>query len=243
LTVIVEQVGKYLGKAIEDSMGRPVGKLVGLTADIKDEVAAIQIVHNDGEVVQHSINFVTVLEDRLILQSTWRVEAEDLRREHDIIARRRQALDLLLKDGDIDQSEFEQLRSTYESLDKEIKEKSETLIDTLKRMESKLDEQISDLQSALTNNKMLYSSSEISERIYQEVTESIRSGLDTARKERKDIANIMDYQKSKETAEPPQIPQITASPLENKDQNLPQEQPQTAPSNVVVIKINEISKT
>jgi len=238
--VIVEQVGKYLGKTIEDSMGRPVGKFVGLTADIKDEVTAIQIVHNDGEVVQHSINFVTVLEDRLILQSTWRVEAEDLRREHDIIARRRQALDLLLKDGDIDQSEFEQLRSTYESLDKEIKEKSETLIDTLKRMESKLDQQINDLQSALTNNKMLYSSSEISERIYQEVTESIRSGLDTTRKERKDIANIMDYQKSKETAEPPQI---TASPLENKDQNLPQEPLQTSPSNVVVIKINEISKT
>ena len=87
---------------------------------------------------------------------------------------------------------------------------------------------------------MLYSSSEISERIYQEVTESIRSGLEIARKERKDIANIMDYQKSKETAEPPQI---TASPLENKDQNSPQEQPQTSPSNVVVIKINEISKT
>jgi YesN/AraC family two-component response regulator len=145
-----------------------------------------------------------------------------------------------LKDGDIDQSEFEQLRSTYESLDKEIKEKSETLIDTLKRMESKLDQQISDLQSALTNNKMLYSSSEINEKIYQEVTESIRSGLDTARKERKDIANIMDYQKSKETAEPPQI---TASPLENKDKNSPQEQTKTSPSNVVVIKINEISKT
>ena len=240
MTVIVEQVGKFLGKPIEDSMGRPVGKLVGLTADTKDEVTAIQIIHNDGEVIQHSINFVKVLEDRVILQSTWRVEAEDLRREHDIISRRRQALDLLLKDGDIDQSEFEQLQSTYDALDKEIKEKSESLIDTLKRVESKLDQQISDLQDALTNNKMLYSSSEISEKIYQEVTESIRSGLDTARKERKDIANIIDYQKTKETAEPPQIPTF---PLENKDQNPVQEQPQTSPSNVVVIKINEISKT
>jgi len=240
LTVTVEHVGKYLGKTIEDAMGRPVGKLVGLTADIKDEITAIQIVHSDGEVVQHSINFVKVLEDRLILQPTWRVEAEDLRREHDIIARRRHALDLLLKDGDIDQSEFEQLRSTYESLDKERREKSETLIDTLKRVESKLDQQISELQSALTNNKMLYSSSEINEEIYQEVTESIRSGLEIARKERKDIANMKDYQNGKETAEPPQI---TASPLENKDKDSPQEQPQTSPSNVVVIKINEISQT
>jgi len=87
---------------------------------------------------------------------------------------------------------------------------------------------------------MLYSSSEINEEIYQEVTESIRSGLEIARKERKDIANMKDYQNGKETAEPPQI---TASPLENKDKDSPQEQPQTSPSNVVVIKINEISQT
>lgn len=240
MTVIVEHVGKYLGKTIEDAMGRPVGKLVGLTADIKDEVTAIQVVHSDGEIVQHSINFVKVLEDRLILQPTWRVEAEDLRREHDIIARRRQALDLLLKDGDINQSEFDQLRSTYETLDKEIKEKSETLIDTLKHVESKLDQQISDLQSALTNNKMLYSSSEINDEIYQQVTESIRSGLEIARKERQDIANIMDFQSSKETVDKPQTPMAS---IDNSDKTASQDQSQTSPSNVVVIKINEMSQT
>ena len=88
MTATVEQVGKYLGKTIEDTMGRPVGKLVGLTADIKDEVTAIQIAHSDGEVAQHPITFVKVLEDRLILLQTWRVEAEDLKKEHDIIQRR-----------------------------------------------------------------------------------------------------------------------------------------------------------
>jgi hypothetical protein len=235
--VTVEHVGKYLGKTIEDAMGRPIGKLVGLTADIKDEVTAIQIAHSDGEVAQHSINFVKVLEDRLILQQTWRVEAEDLRREHDIIARRRQALDLLLRDGDIDQAEFDQLRSTYDNHDREIMEKSEALKDTLKQVESKLDQQISDLQSALTNNKMLYSSSEINEETYQAVTESIRAGLEIARKERKDIANISDYLNGKEITE-------TQSMLtECKDKSLPQTEPKPSTTDVVVIKINEISKT
>ena len=67
MAVTVEEVGKYLGKTVEDVMGRPIGKLVGLTADIKDEVNAIQVAQSDGEVTQHPINFVRVIDDRLVL--------------------------------------------------------------------------------------------------------------------------------------------------------------------------------
>jgi chromosome segregation ATPase len=227
LTATVEQVGKYLGKTIEDAMGRPVGKLVGLTADIKDEVTAIQIAHSDGEVAQHPITFVKVLEDRVILMQTWRVEAEDLRKEHDIIMRRRQAIDLLLKDGDIEKTEYDHLRSSYEELDRQIKEKRETLIETLKHVDSKLEQQISDLQGALTNNKMLYSSAEIDEQTYHTVTESIRSGLEISRKERKDIENISQYLNGIDSVEMPKetIPSQTKNPL----------------SDVVVIKLNELT--
>ena len=235
MTVTVEEVGKYLGKTIEDSMGRPLGKLVGLTADIKDEVNAIQVARSDGEVATHPIGFVRVLSDRLVLLQDWRVEAEDLQRERDIISRRRQALNLLLKDGDITQNEYDHLRSNYEDLEKQIKEKSETLIDTLKQVEFKLDQQISDLQGALTNNKMLYSSSEIDEETYHAVTESIRSGLEIARKERKDIDNMCDHLNRDQLAENsvPEEPTQLASTV----------QPTKGPlSDVVVIKINELTQ-
>ncbi len=228
MTVTVEQVGKYLGKPIEDAMGRPIGKLVGLTADIKDEVTAIQIAHSDGEVAQHPITFVKVLEDKLILMQTWRVEAEDLRKKHDIIVRRRQALDLLLKDGDIEKAEYDQLRSNYEDLDTQIKEKREILIDTLKHVDSSLEQQINNLQGALTNNKMLYSSAEIDEQTYHAVTESIRSGLEISRKERKDIENITDYLNGIDSVEVPKEP-TPVQPLKNSS------------SDVVVIKLNELT--
>lgn len=228
MTTTVEQVSKYLGKTIEDAMGRPVGKLVGLTADIKDEVTAIQIAHSDGEVAQHPITFVKVLEDRLILMQTWRVEAEDLRKEHDIVMRRRQALDLLLKDGDIEKPEYDHLRTSYEELDGQIKERRETLLDTLKHVDSKLEQQIADLQGALTNNKMLYSSAEIDEPTYHTVTESIRSGLEISRKERKDIENITQYLNG--------IDSIVETPKEP----IPP-QPKNPLSDVVVIKLNELT--
>jgi len=227
--VTVENIGKYLGRAIEDSMGRPIGKLVGLTADVKDEVTAIQVAESNGEVNQYPIAFVRLVDGHPILLQPWRVEAEDLRKEHDIIKRRNQALDLLLKDGDIDHLEYDQLHNTYEDLNKEIDQKRDSVLDTLKQIEEKLDQQIRDLQAALTNNKMLYTASEIDQETYHAVTESIRAGLETARKERKDLDDMREYLQAISSLETP----LT----------LPPSAPAKVVPDVVVIKMREPVQT
>lgn len=218
MTLTVEEIGKYLGQAFEDPMGRPSGKLVGLTADVKDEVQAVQVALSSGEVTEYPINSVRVINGRPIILEAWRVEAEDLKKEHDIIKRRRQALDLLLKDGDIDQTEYNQLRNNYEDINKEIIGKRENVFETLKEEVAKLERQIKDLQTALTNNKMLYTSAEIDESTYHSVTESIRAGLEIARKERKDLDNAKESLQTienieasittTETSAPPKIPDV-----------------------------------
>jgi len=228
LTVVVEEIGKFLGKPIEDTMGRQTGKLVGLIADIKDEVTAIQVAENNGEVTEYPINFVKLLDTHAVLLQTWHVEAEDLRREYDIIRRKSQALDLLLKDGDIVQEEYKQLRGSYEELAKKSTDKRETLLDTLKRVESRLEQQIRDLQTALTNNKMLYASSEIDEQTYRTVTESIRSTLEMARKEKRDVDDTRESLSRTGTAEPQKDVKSSVQPL-------------TAPD-VVVIRMKEATE-
>lgn len=189
LSITVEEIGKYLGQTILDMMGRPAGKIVGLTADIKDEVQSVQIARAEGEVTEHSITFIRIVNGHPVLLQAWRVEAEDLQREHGIIKRRRQALELLLRDGDIDQAEYNQVRSGYEDAHKEVITKRDRLIDSLKEVQAKLEQQIRDLQGALTNNKMLYTAAEIDESTYQTVTESVRAGLEISRKEMKDLSN------------------------------------------------------
>jgi hypothetical protein len=211
LTVTVEDIGRHLGKTIEDSMGRPIGKLVGLTADIKDEVTAIQVAQSNGEVNKFPISFVRLIDGHPVLLQTWRVEAEELRKEHDIIRRRNQALDLLLKDGDIDQIEYDQQRNTYEAVSKEMNQKRDTLLDILKEVEERSDQQIKDLQAALTNNKMLYTASEIDEETYHAVTDSIRAGLEIARKERKDVDDTREYLQKIDSLETP-LPQPSSAP-------------------------------
>lgn len=225
MSITVEEIGKYLGQTIQDMMGRPTGKLVGLTADIKDEVQSVQIARAEGEVTEHSVTFLRIVNGHPVLLQPWRVEAEDLKREHGIVKRRRQALELLLKDGDIDQAAYTQLRNEYEDVHKEITTKRDSLIDSLKEVQAKLEQQIEDLQGALTNNKMLYTAAEIDESTYQTVTESIRAGLEISRKEMKDLSNMRISLQEIESIEIPKEP-IHSSP------------PTSIPD-VVVIKMKE----
>ncbi len=204
--------------------------MVGLTADVKDEVTALQVVLGSGEVEEYPISSIRVVEGHPILLQAWRIEAEELKREHDIIKRRRQALDLLLKDGDMDQTEYNQLRNGYEDINKEIIAKRETVVKALKEVETKLEQQIRDLQTALTNNKMLYTAAEINEDTYHAVTGSIRSGLELARKERKDIENTrqsmqeidtLDASKTViESSAPTKIPDVVV--IKMREPNEPQ---------------------
>jgi len=207
--ITVEEIGKHLGQTIQDMMGRPAGKLVGLTADVRDEVQSVQVARSDGEVTQHPIAFVRIIDGHPVLLQPWRVEAEDLGKEHSIIKRRIQALDLLVRDRDIDQTEYNQQRSVYEDLQKEILTKRDNLIGTLEEAQSKLEQQVKDLQGALTNNKMLYTAAEIDDSTYQTVTDSIRAGLEITRKEMKDLSNTresLQFESLETPVEPTQEP-------------------------------------
>jgi len=212
MTITVEEIGKYLGQSIQDTMGRPTGKLVGLSAGLKGEVQSILIAQTEGDVTEYPITSVRIIDSHLVFLQAWRIEAEDLKKEHDIIKRRRQAIDLLLKDGDIDQSEYNQLRSGYEDIHKDIITKRDSLAETLKNVEVKLDQQIRDLQTALTNNKMLYTVAEIDATTYQTVTESVRESLEISRKERKDLDNTRESLHDIDSLEIPKTTNQSSAP-------------------------------
>ncbi len=210
MTITIEDIGRYLGQPIQDLMGRPAGKLVGLSAGAKSEVQSIQIARPEGDVSEQPITSIRIIDGHPILLQAWRVEAEDLKRENEVIKRRRQAIDLLLKDGDIDQSEYNQLSSGYEDIHKDIMTKRDNLVETMKNVEVKLEQQIRDLQTALTNDKILYTAAEIDAITYQTVTESLRTDLEISRKERKDIENTRESLHDIDSLEiPKEIPKIT----------------------------------
>jgi len=119
---------------------------------------------------------------------------------------------LLLKDGDIDQSEYNQLSSGYEDIHKDIITKRDSLVETLKNVEVRLEQQIRNLQTALTNDKILYTAAEIDASTYQTVTESLRTGLEISRKERRDIDNTRESLHDIDSLEIPKITNQSSAP-------------------------------
>src|SRR5437867_1716054 len=106
----LEQIRRFLGRTLQDPYGRTFGKVVGISANLRDEVTGVGIEVGNGEFVQCPGDRVAISGDSLVLTPSWKVEAEDFRKEFDVVTRRLKALDELFSVGDIQKDVYEDLR-------------------------------------------------------------------------------------------------------------------------------------
>src|SRR5881409_934236 len=193
MPITLEQVRRFLGRTLQDPYGRAFGKVVGISANLRDEVTGVGIEEGNGEFLQCPGDRVTITGDSLILAPAWKVEAEEFRKEFDIVTRRLKALDELFSVGDIQQDIYEDLRKQHEEGINELKEKRRTLLDTLARRTGLLNGQLRELQTYLASNKMLHASGEFDDAGYRSASDEINTGLVRTSAERKDIEAITTY--------------------------------------------------
>ena len=123
----LEQVRKFLGKQLQDPYGRTHGKLIGITANLRDETTAVGVETANGEFAQYPGERLWINGETLTLVPAWKLDAEEFRKEFDIVTRRLKALDELFSVGDIQQDIYEDLRKQHEDGINELKEKRRTL--------------------------------------------------------------------------------------------------------------------
>src|SRR6266581_3439575 len=101
MPITLEEIRRFLGRSLQDPYGRTFGKVVGISANLKDEITGVGIEVGNGEFVQCPGDRVKISADTLVLAPTWKVEAEEFRKEFDVVTRRLKALDELFSVGDI----------------------------------------------------------------------------------------------------------------------------------------------
>ncbi len=208
MPITLEQVRRFLGRTLQDPYGREFGKVVGISANLRDEITAVGIEVGNGEFLQCPGDRVTITGDTLILSPSWKVEAEEFRKEFDIVTRRLRALDELFSVGDIQKDVYEDLRKQHEDAINELKSKRREIIDTLGQRNNTLNTQLRQLQTHLAGNKMLHASGEFDDQNYKAAGDAIDSGLVRAMAEKKDVETIYNYlQKLEGTQAPPTIQQ------------------------------------
>jgi hypothetical protein len=193
MPITLEEIRRFLGRSLQDPYGRSFGKVVGINANLRDEITGVGIEVGNGEFIQAPGDRVHISADTLVLAPSWKVEAEEFRKEFDVVTRRLRALDELFSVGDIQKDVYEDLRKQHEDAINELKTKRTTILSNLSQRNSTLNTQLRQLQTHLAGNKMLHASGEFDDQSYKAASDAIDTGLVRAIAERKDVESIYNY--------------------------------------------------
>ncbi len=199
----------FMGKRVRDTYGRYIGFVVGISTDPFGELKGIAL--DSGQSGFTEIPSACIERDGELLKMTptWRVEAEKYSRERKLVLSRTQAVEELLKEGEITDDEYSETLKIYEGYDSRLQEVSKRLEMKLKRRDQELEREAKDLKRMSTNIKIQFKSGEVD-------TESFRASLqyatimkDRVQKEKNDL--VITYN-SLSTEKIEQAPQELSSP-------------------------------
>jgi len=226
MVILVEDVGKFLGRTVLSPYNTPIGKLIGMDTNIRNEVTQVNVEQESGELGKYPIAQVRIDDGSIVLSPAWKNDAADLEREYQTASKRMAALKALLSDGDIDTTSYKEMTSEYETAIHAMEHRRVALVDSLKERAGKLEERIRGLQLALTDNKLLYSSGVVEATAYKEACQIIHEILDGHSAEKKDIQETIQTLTRLERSELSQVPVVP----EHVEEKIP---------DFVVVKLNE----
>ncbi|OLD03896.1 hypothetical protein AUG19_00680 [archaeon 13_1_20CM_2_54_9] len=235
MTITLDQVRRFLGRPLQDPYGRAYGKVVGISANLRDEIIAVGVEVGNGEFVQCPGDRLSISTDSLVLLPAWKQEADDFRKEFEIVTRRLKALDELFSVGDIQRDVYEDLRKQHEDAINQLKAKRAEILETLSQRTGTLTTQLRQLQTHLAGNKMLHASGEFDDLSYKAASEAIDTGLVRAMAEKKEVDTIFSYLGKLDTANPPSSQSISqpAQPVQ------PAPTPSQSKDGVLVLHVRE----
>ncbi len=212
MTLTLEEIRRFLGRPLQDPYGRAYGRIVGISANLRDEVTAVGIEVGNGEFVQCPGGRLSISGENLVLVPTWKQESEEFRKEFEVVTKRLRALDELFSVGDIQKDIYEDFRKQHEDAINELKGKRVEILETLTQRTGTLSTQLRQLQTHMAGNKMLHASGEFDDTSYKAASEAIDTGLIRAMAEKKEVDSISSYLGKLEASNSVAIPPPSPSP-------------------------------
>ncbi len=190
---MAEKVSRLVGRQILDAHNRTVGRLVGYYANTKNEVTAIEIEMANGDFLNCPVSQIEIDGDSVVYNYPWELEANNLKRQFDLISRRTRALDELYKNGSIEKSIYGEMRAQHLSSIDELEEHKRILVESLNERSSKLDSQVKELELFLANIKMQHAAGEIDTETYNLAYEAVNVGFKRDLSEKTYLKDVMNF--------------------------------------------------
>jgi len=173
--------------------GRFVGHVVGISYDTLGEVAAIQVEHGGGNLAEYLISQVSINKNFIVLIPKWKVENSIIQKEWTLTQKKIFALDNLLKSGKVSQAVYENLRKQeFEPVIKNLRKKRESILSDLQSRYDELKFQVRRFETSIANIELERMVRGMDDQIYKTAYDSIKSLLESAMSEKKDIEAILE---------------------------------------------------
>ena len=218
MILTLEEIRRFLGRPLQDPYGRAYGRIVGISANLRDEVTTVGVEVGNGEFVQCPGDRLSVTGDNLVLVPLWKQESAEFRKEFEVVTKRLRALDELFSVGDIQKDVYEDLRKQHEDAINQLKGKRVEILETLIQRTGTLSTQLRQLQTHMAGNKMLHASGEFDDTSYKAASEAIDTGLIRAMAEKKEVESISSYLGKLETTNSAPAQQPILTPLSTSTQ-------------------------
>ncbi|MCQ4336385.1 MAG: CdvA-like protein [Sulfolobales archaeon] len=191
MTVPSESLVKSVGQLIKDVYGREIGYIVSVNTEVDGSVTEVAIARDSTIMVVDPSRF-KLEGDTLVIIPEWKAETQKVTSSLDKIRRKLKALEELYNRGEIDRSDYEEMKRRFNSESNKLKESVSKLKSTLKNRLSEIDEQLMKIERTLISLKIGYLSAEIDERAYKSSLEQLKKIKESYIQEKDDIRKTLD---------------------------------------------------
>ncbi|MEM4757325.1 MAG: CdvA-like protein [Desulfurococcaceae archaeon] len=192
MSLSVDKVGEYLGKPVNDPYGRRVGYVIGFYSDSDGNVLSFEVSFGDNDFKQISIDRFRFEEGNIILIPEWEYNAIMVDNRLKRIKSRLAALDELYARKEIPAHAYEEYKKKLDENLVKVKEEVKNTKEMLRKRIHDIEDQIVEVEKAMTFLKVSYISGEIYEKPYKTAMDLLRKSLEILSNEKDSVKKHLD---------------------------------------------------
>lgn len=192
MSLKVGRVDEYLGQPISDPYGRKLGYIIGFYSNPDGNITSFEVSIGDNEFRELPVDRFKFEGNSIVVLPEWEYNAVVLERRIETLKRRIAALEELNSRKEIPSHAYESFKKRLEESLIALSNESKNIKEMLVKRIHEIEDQIVELEKAITAVKMSYISGEINEKSYKLAMEHLRRNMDILVKEKESVKKHLD---------------------------------------------------
>jgi len=197
----VDILDKYIGQKVKDPYNRSVGTLASIYSEVDGTVKAVEILFGDTVFKTVDAQRLTINNGEIVLLPEWKYLALKVIDRLERARRRAKALEDLYAKGEIPKHAYEEFKNKVKRDLDNLKEEARKAKEVIRNRINELEDQVVQIEKALTALKMSYIAGEIRERGYKTAADQLRQGRDRNLEEKNEAKRIIETIQRLETSD------------------------------------------